>query len=130
MAEPMSSAVAMLTDFFSADHLEASARQTGFVQRAATITGKLLLALVTFGPWSPAARWPWVIRRCSAPSVSSTVWAGNIRPTLTRRWRTFPCGRTTCSAPGAALCRCSTLWTPSIGQRPQGVTRCDTKRAV
>lgn len=54
MAEPMSSAVAMLTDFFSADHIEASARRTGFVQRASKITGKLLLALVTFGHWSEA----------------------------------------------------------------------------
>lgn len=54
MAEPMSSALAMLTDFFSADHIEASARRTGFVQRASKITGKLLLALVTFGHWSEA----------------------------------------------------------------------------
>ena len=54
MAEPMSSAVAMLTDFFSADHLEASARRTGFVQRTSKITGKLFLALVTFGHWSEA----------------------------------------------------------------------------
>jgi hypothetical protein len=54
MAEPMSSAVAMLTDFFSADPIEASARRTGFVQRASKITGKLLLALVTFGHWSEA----------------------------------------------------------------------------
>lgn len=54
MAEPMSSAVAMLTDFFSADHIEASARRTGFVQRASKITGQLLLALVTCGHWREA----------------------------------------------------------------------------
>ena len=54
MAEPLSSTVAMLTDFFSADHIEASARRTGFVQRASKITGKLLLALVTCGHCSEA----------------------------------------------------------------------------
>ena len=48
------SAVAMLTDFFAADDIEATARRTGFVQRASKITGKLFLALVTFGAWSEA----------------------------------------------------------------------------
>ena len=48
------SAVAMLTDFFAADDIEASARRTGFVQRTSKITGKLFLALVTFGAWSEA----------------------------------------------------------------------------
>lgn len=43
------SALAMLTDFFSSDDIEATARRTGFVKRAAKITGKLFLALVTFG---------------------------------------------------------------------------------
>lgn len=52
MAEPLLSALTMLTEFFSTDHIEASARRTGFVQRASKITGKLFLALVTFGPWS------------------------------------------------------------------------------
>jgi hypothetical protein len=52
MAEAVLSAVARLTEFFSADQIEASARRTGFVQRASKITGKLFLALVTFGPWS------------------------------------------------------------------------------
>ena len=46
------SAIAMLTDFFVADDLEATARRTGFVQRTSKITGKLFLALVTFGTWS------------------------------------------------------------------------------
>src|SRR5215510_14819854 len=41
-----------LTDFFSSDQIEASARRTKFVQRASKITGKLLLALLTFGRWS------------------------------------------------------------------------------
>jgi hypothetical protein len=41
-----------LTAFLSADQIEASARRTKFVQRAAKMTGKLWLALVTFGRWS------------------------------------------------------------------------------
>src|SRR5215831_18993738 len=48
------SACAMLTDFFSSDDIEATARRTGFVKRASKITGKLFLALVTFGSWSDA----------------------------------------------------------------------------
>ena len=46
------SAIAMLIDFFAADDIEATARRTGFVQRTSKITGKLFLALVTFGTWS------------------------------------------------------------------------------
>src|SRR6266849_3210927 len=42
----------MLTDFFVDDDIEATARRTGFVQRTSKITGKLFLALVTFGTWS------------------------------------------------------------------------------
>jgi hypothetical protein len=52
MAEALLSTVARLTEFFSSDQIEASARRTGFVQRASKITGKLFLALVTIGPWS------------------------------------------------------------------------------
>jgi hypothetical protein len=48
------SAVSMLTDFFASGDIEATARRTGFVQRASKITGKLFLALVTFGTWSEA----------------------------------------------------------------------------
>jgi hypothetical protein len=44
----------MLTDFFASDDIEAAARRTGFVKRASSITGKLFLALVTFGSWSEA----------------------------------------------------------------------------
>jgi hypothetical protein len=54
MADPLLSSLAMLTEFFSADHIEAAARRTGFVRRASKITGKVFLALVTFGPWSTA----------------------------------------------------------------------------
>ena len=48
------SALSMLTDFFSSDDIEATARRTGFVKRASKLTGKLFLALVTFGAWSDA----------------------------------------------------------------------------
>jgi hypothetical protein len=44
----------MLTDFFSSDDIEATACRTGFVKRASQMTGKLFLALVTFGSWSDA----------------------------------------------------------------------------
>src|SRR5215210_7784419 len=52
MAEPWLSTVAQLTEFFATDQIEASARRTKFGQRASKITGKLFLALVTFGRWS------------------------------------------------------------------------------
>jgi hypothetical protein len=54
MAEQPSSMLAMLTEFFSGEHIEATARRTGFVQRTSKITGQLFLALITFGSWSDA----------------------------------------------------------------------------
>src|SRR5712691_10391532 len=54
MAEHVLSSPAMLTEFFTAEHIEATARRTGFVKRASKITGKIFLALVTFGVWSDA----------------------------------------------------------------------------
>jgi Transposase DDE domain len=48
------SAVSVLTDFFASDAIEAAARRTGFVKRTSKLTGKLFLALVTFGAWSDA----------------------------------------------------------------------------
>ena len=54
MAEPWLSSVTRLTEFFSTQQIEASARRTGFVRRASKITGKVFLALVTFGSWSTA----------------------------------------------------------------------------
>ena len=48
------SVLSMFTDFFASDDIEAAARRTGFVKRASSITGKLFLALVTFGSWSEA----------------------------------------------------------------------------
>src|SRR5712692_9067249 len=54
LAAPLLSALTKLTEFFSPEQIEASARRSGFVQRASKITGKLLLALVTCGQWSAA----------------------------------------------------------------------------
>ena len=54
MAEHRLSSLRMLTEFFAAEHIEAAARRTGFGQRAAKITGKIFLALVTCGVWSDA----------------------------------------------------------------------------
>jgi hypothetical protein len=54
MAEPWLSTVEKLTEFFSTDQIDASAQRTKFVQRASKITGKLFLALVTFGRWGTA----------------------------------------------------------------------------
>jgi Transposase DDE domain len=54
MAEAWLSTVEKLTEFFATDQIDASARRTKFVQRASKITGKLFLALVTFGRWSTA----------------------------------------------------------------------------
>lgn len=54
MAEPWLSTVEKLTEFFSSDQIEASARRTKFVQRASKIRGKLFVALVTVGRWSTA----------------------------------------------------------------------------
>ena len=54
MAEPWLSTVEKLTEFFSSDQIEASARRTKFVQRASKITGKVFVALMTLGRWSTA----------------------------------------------------------------------------
>ena len=54
MAEPWLGSLTRLTEFFSAQQIEASARRTGFVRRASKITGKVFLALVTFGQWGTA----------------------------------------------------------------------------
>jgi hypothetical protein len=52
MTESWHGTIAKLSEFFSTEQIEASARRTKFVQRASKITGKLFLALVTFGRWS------------------------------------------------------------------------------
>jgi len=52
MAEPWLGVVEKVTEFFTTAQIEACARQTGFVRRTSKITGKVFLALVTFGMWS------------------------------------------------------------------------------
>ncbi len=54
MAEHQLSSLTMLTEFFATEQIEAAARRTGFVKRTSKITGKIFLALVTFGAWSDA----------------------------------------------------------------------------
>src|SRR3989337_4608739 len=48
------SALSMLTEFFTSDIIEQTARRTGFVRRQSKMTGKVFLVLVTFGLWSNA----------------------------------------------------------------------------
>ena len=54
MTDYTPSALGMLTEFFATETIEQTARRTGFVKRTSKITGKLFLALVTFGLWSEA----------------------------------------------------------------------------
>ena len=54
MAGPWLSTVEELTECFATDQIESSARRTKFVQRTSKITGKLFLAVVTFGRWRTA----------------------------------------------------------------------------
>ena len=61
MAEQTRSTRPRLTACFATAPLETAARQTGFVPRAAKITGKIVLAWVTFGggvrPTRPSPNW-------------------------------------------------------------------------
>ena len=76
MAKPWLSTVEKLTEFFSADQLEASARRTKFVQRASKITGKLFAALVTFaGGVQRKLRW-----RNWPPKRRSSMFRWTLRP--------------------------------------------------
>ena len=52
MAEPWLGVVEKVTEFFASAQIEACARRTGFVRRTSKLTGKVFLALVTFGAWS------------------------------------------------------------------------------
>ena len=54
MTDYTPSALATLTEFFTTESIEKTARRTGFVKRTSKITGKVFLALVTFGLWSEA----------------------------------------------------------------------------
>ena len=52
MVEPWLDVVERITEFFATAQVEACARRTGFVRRTSKLTGKVFLALVTFGTWS------------------------------------------------------------------------------
>ena len=52
MAKHIPNAVALLSQFFSEETLEQTARRTGFVKRVSKISGQLFLGLITFGVWS------------------------------------------------------------------------------
>ena len=54
MTEYTPNALAMVTECFSADAIETTARRRGCVKRAAQSTGTRLLALSPFGVWSDA----------------------------------------------------------------------------
>jgi len=52
MGQDTPNAVALLSQFFSVETIEQTARRTGFVKRVSKISGKLFLALITFGMWN------------------------------------------------------------------------------
>jgi hypothetical protein len=76
MAERSSSPLAMLSEFCSAEHHEAVGRQRGVVQRTSTMTGKISLALVTFGVWRN-------------PKITLAQWAAKV-PRLSQRLTVSP----------------------------------------
>jgi len=79
MAEPWLSIIEKVTEFFSPDQSEASARRTKFVQRDSKMTGQLFLALVTLGHWSTAR--PTVARAPSLRKARSSA-GGKMRTSL------------------------------------------------
>jgi hypothetical protein len=52
MTEPWLGVVEKVAEFFATAQIEACARRTGFVRRTSKLTGKVFLALITFGQWS------------------------------------------------------------------------------
>jgi hypothetical protein len=86
MAEAWLSAVTKLTEFFSADQIEASARRTKFVQRTSKITGKLFLALVTFGRWSaPHTTVPQLVAKAAQLDVPVEITPEALQQRMTAR---------------------------------------------
>ena len=104
MAAQPSSTLAMLTEFFSGAQIEATARRTGCVQRPSKMTGKLFLALLTWGSWSDATT-PLAPLAAKATQLGAQV---AVSPeALHQRMDKTPCGRT---------------WGTSVGL--QGPARC------
>jgi hypothetical protein len=86
MAEPWLSTVEKLTEFFSDDQIEASARRTKFVQRTSKITGKLFLALITFGRWSvPKTTVPQLAAKAAQLDVPVAITPEALQQRLTAR---------------------------------------------
>lgn len=90
MAEPWLSTVEKLTEFFSDDQIEASARRTKFVQRTSKITGKLFLALITFGRWSvPKTTVPQLAAKAAQLDVPVAITPEALQQRLTARAGAF-----------------------------------------
>jgi hypothetical protein len=86
MAEAWLSTVEKLTEFFSADQIEACARRTKFVQRTSKITGKLFLALVTFGRWSaPKTTVPQLVAKAAQLDVPIEITPEALQQRMTAR---------------------------------------------
>ena len=86
MAEPWLSTVTKLTEFFAADQIEASARRTKFVQRTSKITGKLFLALMTFGRWStPKTTVPQLVAKAAQLDVPVEITPEALQQRMTER---------------------------------------------
>jgi len=86
MAEAWFSAVTKLTEFFSPDQIEASARRTKFVQRTSKITGQLFLALMTFGRWSaPKTTVPQLVAKAAQLAVPVEVTPEALQQRMTAR---------------------------------------------
>jgi hypothetical protein len=86
MAEPWLSTVEKLTEFFATDQIEASARRTKFVQRTSKITGKLFLALMTFGRWSaPHTTVPQLVAKAAQLDVPVEVTPEALQQRMTAR---------------------------------------------
>jgi hypothetical protein len=76
----------VLSEFFSADQIEASARRTKFVQRTSKMTGKLFLALVTFGRWSaPPTTVPQLVVKAAQLDVPVEVTPEAVQQRMTAR---------------------------------------------
>jgi Transposase DDE domain len=86
MAEPWLSTGEKLTEFFATDQSEASARRTKFVQRTSKITGKLFLALMTFGRWSaPHTTVPQLVAKAAQLDVPVEVTPEALQQRMTAR---------------------------------------------
>jgi hypothetical protein len=86
MAEAWLSTVEKLTEFFATDQIEACARRTKFVQRTSKITGKLFLALVTFGRWSaPKTTVPQLVAKAAQLDVPIEITPEALQQRMTAR---------------------------------------------